>query len=291
MLASWPASSGYNVSRWPIGTLANFVILRIIRLAMSNDAPTAAAVVPIRGRMTDAEYAQARAKLRALYGDSSIEAAAKRDQALAVLFYHSGWTQDELAKKENKSQDWISLHMRFGRFLNFTTMVVKSESLPKNLTERRFRFYWDQTKNEGGNERARFRAVHALIDNEPIHKSKRPLIGDKIKNDFADGKWHRLSTIAQHVESDIDHVEATLTKMMGSQTYGCTAEKKTVGTHLEFRIFKLDKTVSSSELREKLEPLIAGLEVEGRKNAATMSVVTVAYLAKQLRTLLDQWTE
>ena len=84
------------------------------------------------------------ARLRELYDESSVEAAAKRDQALAQLFARSGWTQEELGKKEGKSQDWISLRLRFGRFLNFTTAVVNSE-LPRNLTEWRFRELWEQT--------------------------------------------------------------------------------------------------------------------------------------------------
>jgi hypothetical protein len=65
------------------------------------------------------------------------EAAAKRDQALAVLFYRSGWTQEELAKKEaeltNKpmSQQRVAERLRFGRFLNFTASGSNSEILPK----------------------------------------------------------------------------------------------------------------------------------------------------------------
>jgi hypothetical protein len=34
--------------------------------------------------------------------------------------------------------------LRFGRFLAFTTNVVNSESLPNNLTERRFRSFWER---------------------------------------------------------------------------------------------------------------------------------------------------
>lgn len=32
---------------------------------------------------------------------------------------------------------------RFGRFLNFLTMVRNPESIPNNLTERRFRSFWE----------------------------------------------------------------------------------------------------------------------------------------------------
>jgi hypothetical protein len=51
----------------------------------------------------------------------------------------------ELAKKEGRTQSWVQYRLRFGRFLNFITMVIKTDSLPKNLTERRFRSLWEQT--------------------------------------------------------------------------------------------------------------------------------------------------
>ena len=79
--------------------------------------------------------------------------------------------------------------------------------------------------------------------------------------------------------------------MVKNPTYGCKAEKKKVGQHVEYRIFRLDQTVSSSELIEKLTPILKGLEAEGAKNMATMSPGTVAYLAGQLRRLLEEWTE
>ncbi|MCH8852844.1 MAG: hypothetical protein IID41_09375 [Planctomycetes bacterium] len=67
-------------------------------------------------------------------------------QELAKLFYASGWTQQELADKEGKSQQGIGQHLRLGMFISwFTTTGSKHENLPKNLTERRFRSYWEQT--------------------------------------------------------------------------------------------------------------------------------------------------
>ena len=69
-----------------------------------------------------------------------------------MLFYRSGWTQDELAKKEGKSQNYISERLTFGRFLNFIATAINLETFPKNLTEFRFRGYWQQT-DKSGNER------------------------------------------------------------------------------------------------------------------------------------------
>jgi hypothetical protein len=76
---------------------------------------------------------------------------------MALLFAKSGWTQEEFAEKEGKSQRWTSYRLTFGRFLNFSTAVLNPESLPKNLTERKFRSYWDKTT--GTNERQRFGEV------------------------------------------------------------------------------------------------------------------------------------
>ena len=119
---------------------------------------------------------------------------------------------------------------------------------------------------------------------------ERPNIGKQLEQ-FADGKWHRLSNIAHKIDHDEDRVRRTLDGMLKKQTHGCKAEKKRVGQHFEYRIFRLDKTISSSELIEKLTPILKGLKAEGAKNMATMSPGTVAYLAGQLARLLEEWTE
>ena len=120
---------------------------------------------------------------------------------------------------------------------------------------------------------------------------QRPSIDKALNEQFADGKWHRLSHIADEIDHDEDRVRRTLDGMLKKPTYGCKAEKKRVGQHFEYRIFGLDKTISSSELIEKLTPILKGLKAEGAKNMATMSPGTVAYLAGQLARLLEEWTE
>jgi DNA-binding transcriptional regulator LsrR (DeoR family) len=251
---------------------------------------TMMAVVPLHGRMSDAEYDVERERLRETYGDTAKEANARREQELARLFYRSGWTQEELARKEDQSQRYISYLLVFGRFLNFSTMVLNPNLAPNNLSERRFRKYWEQTPK--GDERVRFAKVLELMKVDiGLISNRRPPIGQQIKDQFADGKWHRLSTIAEHVETSEEHVVTTIKGMFGNQNYDCTVEKKQVGTHFEYRIFKMDKTIGVAELLEKLEPIVKGLEEQGRRHNATMSVVAVARLAMQLRSLLDEWAE
>lgn len=237
----------------------------------------------VTGRMSEAVYDVARAELRETYGDTIEQAGARFEQELARLFYRSGWTQDELAKKEGKGKSWISQRLIFGRFLTFaadSTMVEK-------LTERRFRDYWERTES-GPNERARFGEVIKLMQ-----APKRPAIGEAIKESFADGKWHGVATIAKGIDADEDHVRETLDRITRKNTtyFGCKAEKKYVGRDAAYRIFKIDRTISSAEIAEKLAPILSGLEAQGKKTLATMSPGKVSILAHELRKLLKEWTE
>jgi len=245
------------------------------------------------GRMTDAEYEFERQRLRDTYGDSSVEAAAKRDQAMALLFIRSGWTQEKLAQKEAIAQSWVNYRLRFGRFLNFITDVINPENLPNNLTEGKFRGYWSKTDKKEPNERIRFRAVHALITEDlAVRAQNRPKIGKELVAMFGDGKWYSADKIAAGLNVDVALVEATLTTMRALRgTYGAKCERKQVGKGFHYRIFKADKTVRSTELTEKLTPIIKKLLVEGKKNAATASPAAVLFLAGTLQQLLDEWTE
>jgi hypothetical protein len=245
------------------------------------------------GRMSVADYERERAALRETYGESSTEAAAKRDQALARLFYRSGWTQEELAKIEKATQQSIAYRVRFGRFLGFTTTVVNSETLPASLTERRFRSYWERTDKSEGNERQRFAAVLRLMQEEiSLRQKNRPKIGPMIVEQFGDGKWHPLAVIAEAIGSSEKDVTDTLTTMKSLRgTHGARCERKKVGTSSSYRIFRQTRMISSAELKTKLTPLIEGLKAEGKKNMATMSPATVAHLAGSLQLLLDEWTE
>ena len=244
-------------------------------------------------RMSVAEFERERALLRETYGESSIEAHAKRDQAMAKLFYRSGWTQEELAEKEGKSRQRIVQTLLFGRFLNFATTVANAENVPINLTERRFRSYWQQTDKSDTNERARFVAVMRLMqDDTMLLRKRRSQIGRRIVEKFGDGKWHSLAVIAKGVEASEEHAVDTLRGMMQATrgSYGAQCERKQVGTSFSYRIFRKEHTVSSNELAEKLGPIIESLLVEGKKNVNTMSPGTVARLAGLLQQQLDEWT-
>jgi hypothetical protein len=257
---------------------------------------SAETVVEFRSnRMTQAEYERERERIKETYGDSARDAGARRDQELAKLFYRSGWTQEVLAQKEGVTRISIVYRLRFGRFLEHVTTVTNPEFTPSNLSERKFRSYWERTDKEESNERIRFRAVLDLIHEETrLGQSTAPkfAVGRALVEKFADGKWHARETIGKAFpETPPTDIDAVLYHMHAKGTYGCRLEKRKNGRSFDVRIFRKVREVPAGELKEKLGPLIKQIETEGRKNAATLSVSTVALLGVQLRKLLEEWTE
>lgn len=238
----------------------------------------------VGGRMSEAEYDVERAQL----APDKAAAGIRWEQALALLFYRSGWTQDELAKKEGKSKSSIGRSVIFGRFL---ALIAKSP-VGEKLTERRFREYWERTTSSP-NERIRFRAVLDLMEaDEPVRQRHIPKGHPKrIVEKFGDTKWHSLPVIAKFLESDEEEVERSLAGMVKDGRGNATTETKRVGTVKHYRFFRNERMISSVELTDKLAPILDGLEAEGKKNLATMSPHAVAILAHKLRQLLKAWTE
>jgi len=247
-------------------------------------------------RMTDAEYDRQREELRHLYGDSNIEAAAKRDQALADLFRRSHWTQEQLAKKEGKTQQWVANRLRFGRFLNFTTTVVNADILPANLTEGRFRQFWAHTDKMGGNEGQRFAAVLKEIRAANV-QTRSPVntgLSQRIADKFSDGQWHDEEMIRKHfAREDPEAVRGALGALGWPSRQICNVrgERERRGSRTIIRMFKQDRLISLSEIQLKLCPLIEGLKEEGKKNHVTISIGSVARLAALLQRRLDEWAQ
>jgi hypothetical protein len=261
-----------------------------------------ASVVPITGpRMTEAEYRRARDGLRATYGETSAQAGAQADQALAALFVRSGWTQEQLAAAEGKKHAYIAYRLVFGRFLAFSTTVENPEftSVRARLTERRFRAYWLRAKDVGsGNERQRFLAVQkALQADVRVGRSTRPkkAIGLAIKATCADGKWHAFSVIherVQRIEADAtaEDVASVLEWIVQRSTYGLTGEKQKGAQGWRYKLHVSGAYIPLRALMQEIGPLLAGLEAEGKKNSATASPPQVAHLTFQLRQVLERLT-
>jgi hypothetical protein len=238
--------------------------------------------------MTEAQYDAERAKI----APDKATAGVWWEQDLAQLFARSGWTQEKLAKKEGKSRQWVAFRLTYGRFLMFATNVANAEKLPNNLTEGRFRDLWFKTDQNEGNERIRFQQVLKFIkDNTRVHEGTAPKGHAKaVREQFADGKWHSLAEIAEALETDGKSAEAALRNMRKLGSVDLEHRLKGRDQHNEYRLFAKEKTVSATELAEKLGPIIKDLKIEGKKNMATMVPAVVAMLAERLQRLLDEWT-
>jgi hypothetical protein len=63
-------------------------------------------------------------------------------------------TQEQLAAKEGKAQSWVARRLLFGRFMAFQENMPDG-IITKNLTEGRFRGYWERTDAVSGRVRPR----------------------------------------------------------------------------------------------------------------------------------------
>jgi hypothetical protein len=192
---------------------------------------------------------------------------------------------------EGISQVRAQYRLRFGRFLAFITSGDKSEIVPRNLSERRFRSYWERTDKAESNERIRFRAVQTMLSEETVVRAtRRDGLGKRILAEFADGKWHDISVIAKRVEETPESLKQMFADFGKKNNAYSVAlcEKKQVGTKFQYRIMRAGRRIDIDVLMQDLGPILDGLKAEGRKNAATASPPTVAHLAHQLEQLLEK---
>jgi len=259
--------------------------------------------------MSESGYDEERSKIESEYSlhkATGQNAAAIKERALADLFARSGWTQQQLAERETLltgkrvSQPYIGYRLRFGRFLQFITQGYKSEKepflIPIDLNESIFRKkYWEQT--DKADERMRFRRVAEMIrqDTEVVDsfcrfKREKPGIETKdIIDKFADGKWHAIEAIAEHIGAPVDATKARLREAKNKNFGKCVYESRKHGKTMQYRIVKGGgRKVDVAALGKEIEPILAALDEEGQKNAATVSPSTVAYLAHKIRSLIEK---
>lgn len=241
-------------------------------------------------RMTEDQYRAERAEIDATYGKTAGDRHGLYDQALASLFARSEWTQEELAKEEGKSRPWAVRHLLFGRFL----ANVPTGTKPKNLTEWRFRNYWERTDPSERNERIRFSAVEKLMAADTtVSKNCAPKrsLGKAIVAQFGDGAWHYESTIVAHVEASLEDVRAVLDGMRRMGTYHTLCERRKGGKEFQYRLVRgHGRQVDVDVFLQQVSPIVRELEREGRKHVAECSPGTIAMIAHKLKTAIEQLT-
>jgi transcriptional regulator with XRE-family HTH domain len=242
--------------------------------------------------MSQADYKQQREAIRLSYGENKTEAGIRFEQALAKLFFSSGWSQEQLAKEEGKTRQHIARLTLFGRFLNFAPDRSNPEKGDfSKLSEWTFRNLWSHTQ-PGGNERIRFLEVIRLIEHAHLSAWPRRKIVADIKKQFADGKWHRIETIAHRIDAPPDHVEDVLGKCCAPLGYSAIkGERRKSGKHNEYRLFRKERVISSEEIATKLSPIIEHLEEQSKRAAGTISGASISMLAGRLNNLLKEWCE
>jgi hypothetical protein len=246
-----------------------------------------------RAVMSEAEYQKRRDALRATYGDTAHEHSGRFDQEVAKLFEASHWTQAQLALKEGKDQSWVARRVQFGAFLNTMPMGI----IPKNLTERRFRSYWEQTDTKA-KEDLRFEQVANLINEEVSLQADRSNrkhrdLALAILELFGDGQWHYESTIIARTGGDALAVERVLFQMRNSGTYRTFAERKKGGKDgWKHRIVVgVGRRIDVGIVIKELSPFIKELEAEGRKPQLYLSPGVPAMMAAKLKEILEKLTQ
>jgi hypothetical protein len=256
--------------------------------------------------MTREEFVGRWTEIQKTYGTTRQTAGARFEQTIGELFNDSAqksWTQEMIAAEVGMVRQRVAQMLIFGGFIRFATAVANEDlaALKRPLTEFRFRSFWSQTKDLAGNDRKRYQKTWELIlaaeQDEAAGGRKTPrdfapqrqALGKK----FSDGKWHDASTIA----NELDIEEELLADIAASankfrlKDFPYELEDKPYGRSKRYRIFRTDQHLSRQRVLEELAPIADGLLEQGKKNGVTISVVAVARLAHQLKTLMAKWDE
>lgn len=249
----------------------------------------------ILNRMSDADFDSELATLHDRYGASREEAGNRFEQELARLAARSGWTQEELAGKLGKSQKWVDFNLRFGRFLNLSTNVLKTEIPLFSLSEGRFRVLFQKT-DKTQSEPTRFQEVlDQLAASVGVRSPSRDLksIRTDVIAKFADGKWHPLDKIVRALpEYEAQQItDALADTSKHPRVQGCDWERKGVGRSWSYRIFKQERMVSHRKLTEEFMPIFKELLAETEKSQVAISLPTVRRLAQKAAQLLKKLGE
>lgn len=267
---------------------------------MNNEATKA-------GAMSATEYERQRKEIDATYPKGGkgqkVNINALRDQALAQLAHRSGWTQEQLAEVEGCDVRTVRRRLLLGRFITFVQTGPSGSASEKSpdlwlhdITERKFRGFWEQTEKQ--DERMRFRAVAALIRDHTrivstVPTGARPT---NVVSKYADGKWRTIEVMAKGLGIDPEtqtEVFAAFRKSLkdarARQNGNTRWESRKYGTTMQYRILKGGgRKIDSSHLQSEIAPILQELKAEGKKNMATACPPNVLHLAIRLERLIRE---
>ena len=246
-----------------------------------------------------------------------------RDQHMARLFVDSGWSQEELAahlaKRWGKevTQQWVSYHLRFGRFLSFfTTSGCEDEApgarfnLPPNLTERAFRRLWDATE-AGGNysghkanteaartdERRRFGEVVEALKEAGLSRKKKPVQKAIVAKIGGRSEWLTADQIAERIADAMGGSVPAADVVRSLRTFTTEpdkpyrVEKSGEGPSARYRLVKVKGTVVSRKQvagwSHDLVPMLDRLIREAQKPRVEISLSALCELASKIKKVME----
>jgi hypothetical protein len=241
----------------------------------------------------------------------------KHDQRLAKLFVDSGRSQQELANhlaevwSKNVAPEWVSKHIRFGRFLSFFSTVCTEEGfrLPPNLTEGGFRALWENTTADGNysghranteaatnDERRRFAEVIETLRIIGLPRNKKQVQARIIQEFKIKPAWLTIDEILERISKDggdwiSEDVYKCLRSWQTTPKAPYRVEQAGAGRDAKYRVVRVKGQVISkkqvAEWAPEMIPLLDDLIRECRKDRVEVSLTHLASVADKLKKVFE----
>jgi DNA-binding XRE family transcriptional regulator len=203
--------------------------------------------------MTPEEFTERRKAIEEEAAKGATRVEARRDQGIAELYLESEWTQREIAKAEGIAQQRVDQLLRFGRFLTYVTTGC-SQAVPKNLTERRFRGYWEQTPKETG-ETPRFKTCIQIMRDDVVIRRERKIYSKELIEKFGDWEWHTAKEIADAFFADPRQIPDKMSVLKRGAVEGARVESRPSGDGPQYRLKAVEWVIRNQFARRNLSPV------------------------------------
>jgi len=228
----------------------------------------------------------------------------------------SGWSQEKLAGhladrwKKKVTHQWLAYRMRFGRFCTFATTGCETPKLtiPADLTERKFRAYWDQTAGDKTfdgrqahtyaaekDEKRRFTEIMKQLKASNLSRPRKKVRAAIIEK-IADKGWMNLEQMAERIglldsqPVPVKDVKSSLYNMVTTDRMPYRFEKCVTHAGERYRVLKVKGPLASKkqlrDLSHQLLPLIRDIVKEAKKHRVEISISHLCSLADQITKVL-----
>lgn len=223
----------------------------------------------------------------------------KRDPDWARLFAEArmrGRTQEEIAQVVGLGQQRISRLLIFADWIGWlenTPAGVNVEFRLHEVTEFKFRQFWNRHSELKGRENERRRAVlDDLIYHQREAKTHDPARWDVIvkalrEHDLVNGKKYRVEAIAEKIGQPVELVREFLLCHRTGSAHGMQAEK--LGEHT-YKIHPAGthKRFDAEVLRNKIQDRLEQMKALGKLHCARIFPPDLIRIAEEIEQILDE---